>query len=310
MMNKTKKLLNIISAGLLIVIFMASCTNLPTRVIPELTPGQTGPAEDNTDVKEPSSGTDDELIQKPAAEVWAEPEAGPTVTPIVLAVEKKGEFAPVINPDEPVYSDESSVYYEAEYATPVPTAVAGGLMDEMQVVGFAPVSSAVVLPNQALHMDVTLKNSGTTTWQTTYKVVDTTANPMTVLREYYLPYAVAPGGTVVVSIYMSSPAELGTYQENFSIQDAYGAVFGTFAYTLIVGGFSSITEIPTLTATVTPTYYSAEGITATPDSLAWMCIDPERSKLQDCYQFCVEYSDREEFSYCFYDGIRYTTPIS
>ena len=86
-------------------------------------------------------------------------------------------------------------------------------------------------------------------------------------------------------------------------------VFGNFEYVLTVGGFSSITEIPTLTATVTPTYYSAEGITATPDSLAWMCIDPERSKLQDCYQFCVEYSDREEFRYCFYDGNRYTTPI-
>ena len=56
-------------------------------------------------------------------------------------------------------------------------------------------------------------------------------------------------------------------------------------------------------------YYSADGITATPDSLAWMCIDPERSKLQDCYSFCVEYSDRDEFRYCFYDGQRYTTPV-
>ena len=154
-----------------------------------------------------------------------------------------------------------------------------------------------------------LKNSGTTTWQTSYKVSDISSSPMTVTREYYLPYAVSPGGTVLLSIYMAAPSAVGNYQASFSIQDSYGAVFGTFDYTLVVGSFSSITEIPTLTATVTPTYYSAEGITATPDSLAWMCIDPERSMRQDCYQFCVEYSDREEFSYCFYDGIRYTTPI-
>ena len=184
-----------------------------------------------------------------------------------------------------------------------------GTKDEMNVSNFNPVNGAVVLPNQALHMDVTLKNIGSTTWQTSHKVIDISSDPMTVLREYNLPYAVAPNGTVMLSIYMTSPAELGTYTANFMIQDAYGANFGEFEYTLTVGGFSSITEIPTLTATVTPTYYSAEGITATPDELRWMCIDPERSKLQDCYSFCVEYSHLDAFKYCFYDGVRYTTPV-
>ena len=99
-----------------------------------------------------------------------------------------------------------------------------------------------------------------------YKVVDISENPMTVQKEFNLPYAVAPGGTAVLSIYMTAPSMLGNYTESFQIQDAYGAVFGKFDYYMSVGDFSYITAIPTLTATITPTYYSAEGITATPDS--------------------------------------------
>lgn len=313
MTNKPKRMIRFAAALLLLACFMASCANLPTKVVPAATSGPEQPSDPGSGV----SGTvdDGQLITNPNTGTWTEPSGGPTVTPIVLSVEKRGqEGVPVIREDpvyeEPVYGESEPVYYDSEvYSTPTPVPANVVMKDEMEVYSFAPVSGSVVLPGQALHMDVMLKNSGTTTWQTSYKVTDVSANPMTVTREYYLPYAVSPGGTVLLSIYMAAPSAVGNYQASFSIQDAYGAVFGTFDYTLVVGSFSSITEIPTLTATVTPTYYSAEGITATPDSLAWMCIDPERSMRQDCYQFCVEYSDREEFSYCFYDGIRYTTPI-
>lgn len=249
---------------------------------------------------------------------WNGPSQGPTVTPIVLGIEKKGEEGIIISRD--TYPDVSNNNYTpgdnsfssgntAPSVNPVQNYNAATMSDSMEVVGFNPVSGAVVLPGQALHLDVTLKNTGTTTWQTFYKVVDISQSLLTVQKEYNLPYAVAPGGTAVLSIYMTAPSPLGNYTETFQIQDAYGAVFGKFDYYISVGDFSYITEIPTLTATITPTYYSAEGITATPDSLAWMCIDPERSKRQDCYSFCVEYSHVKDFEFCFYDGQRYTTPI-
>ena len=131
---------------------------------------------------------------------------------------------------------------------------------------------------------------------------------MAVTKEYNLPYPVAPGGTVLISVYLAAPSGQGSYPENFQIQDSYGVVFGKFDYILTVGDYSVASPIPTLTATITPTYYSPDGITATPDSLAWMCIDRERSKLQDCYSFCVEYSHREEFKNCYYDGNLYEAP--
>ena len=308
MENKKKQLLIFLIFCISTALFAASCANLPSKIVPEHSENGVTPEPEislpSGDAQAP--GTDDYMIQNNRNDDWTEPQSNVTVTPVLLFIEKKGDADALIIRDEPVIGSDTGGFV---YATPAPNVSYGGLKDEMEVYGYAPVNGAVVLPNQFLHLDVTLLNTGTTTWQTTYKVTDTSADPMTVLREYYLPYAVAPQGTVMLSIYMTAPQELGSYTESFRIEDAYGAVFGNFEYVLTVGGFSSITEIPTLTATVTPTYYSPEGITATPDSLAWMCIDPERSKLQDCYQFCVEYSDREEFRYCFYDGNRYTTPM-
>ncbi len=294
-----------ILAGILCLILLlsfASCANLPSKVVPEILATQAAekPDEDEEDVMISRPEDPGEFIPDV---VWTGPETGPTVTAIVLIPEQAGKEGGIIERDDIVYEDEGFIE-----ATPVPTALPGGLKDEMTVYRFAPVSGAVVLPGQALHLDITLQNTGTTVWQTSYKIVDYSNDPMTVQREYNLPRAVAPGETVLVSVYMTAPSYMGSYPANFSIKDAYGVVFGNFDYLLTVGEFSSITEIPTLTATITPTYYSPLGITATPDSLAWMCIDPERSLLQDCYQFCVEYSDREEFQYCFYDGVRYKTP--
>ncbi len=304
MTDKIVKKIQILGTLILFVLFIASCANLPTKVTVDQSP--TRPENDNVDFDD----QDAYIIQNNRSQLWSNDSNAPTVTPIVLSMESRGEEGAMIIRDDSAVSENAVVYDSgSDVATPVPTAVSGAMRDEMNVVSFAPVSGAVVLPNQSLHMDVSLKNTGSTTWLTSYKVIDISGNPLTVLREYNLPYDVAPDGNVMLSIYMTAPAELGSYTSNFMIQDAYGAKFGEFEYTLTVGGFSSITEIPTLTATITPTYYSAEGITATPDSLAWMCIDPERSKLQDCYSFCVEYGNREEFRYCFYDGVRYTTPV-
>ena len=308
------------SAGMIIaiVIFVgvmflfASCANLPgkeTVSVPVVKPA--GEISDN-----PENNGQTEQNQDAVSDVWAEPSEGPTVTPIILEAEKRGETGFVIIrtsvPEMTNFSSQRGASADTQvtdYSAYTQVNNPAVMKDEMQVINYNPVNGAVLLPGQAIHLDVTLKNTGTTTWQTNYKVVEISESPMSVQTTYNLPYAVAPGGTVMLSIYMSAPAMLGPYMASFQIQDAYNAVFGKFDYGLTVGDYSYVTEIPTLTPSITPTYYSPEGITATPDSLAWMCIDPERSKLQDCYSFCEEYSYKPEFQYCFYDGQRYTTPF-
>ncbi len=304
--------------SLFILNICSSCMNLPGK--------ERGEQEGSMGLQRTENNSEtltENLIRNPqniSFSVWEEPAAGPTVTPIILLPEKRGESENMIERPDELYDTESFTYdsqdYEGDLETqtqvrqaPAAVVSSGGMKDEMQVVGFNPFSGSVVLPNQALHLDITLKNTGTTTWQTSYKIVDYSNMAMTVQHEFNLPYAVAPGGTALISVYMAAPANMGSYPANFQIQDAYGTVFGTFDYILTVGAFTSVTDIPTMTPSVTPTYDSSSGITATPDSLAWMCIDPERSKLQDCYQFCVEYSHREEFRNCYYNGERYLTPV-
>ena len=300
-------------------LLLSSCKNLPGKGKDTIIEKAERKADDSSE-NEINTENDEQIFFNAGSEPWSAPSPDqPTVTPIVLPIEKIGEQAPMIIREvndtiirDNNFDNNNQGYYE-QVSTPVPTAIQGmmqnGLYDGLEAVGFNPRRGSTVLPGQSLHLDVTLKNTGTTTWQTNYKISDISASPMAVTREYNLPYPVAPGGTVLLSIYLAAPDNLGNYVESFEIKDAYGVVFGNFDYGLTVGDFSVITAIPTLTATITPTYYSADGITATPDSLAWMCIDPERSKLQDCYSFCVEYSDREEFRYCFYDGVRYVTPV-
>ena len=301
--------LSIIIIGLFI---LSSCNNMPQKV------GNNdglNPEINTIEGNNQFSDTNELNIIRPEnGEIQSFSDNQPTVTPIVLGVEKRGEEGSLIvrtpmaqnsGNDFPAPVSVPQYTENTQYQNPGPNEMA----DKMELYSYNPVNGAIVLPGQSLHLDVTIKNTGTTTWQTSYKIVDVSTTPMAIQTVIYLPYAVAPGGTATVSIYMAAPSERGKYVENFEIYDAYSVNFGRFEYVLEVGDFSYITEIPTLTATITPTYYSAEGITATPDSLAWMCIDPERSRLQDCYQFCVEYSDRDEFRYCFYDGQRYETPV-
>ena len=302
----------------LLPLLMTSCSNLPGKDKTSINTSNEPLSE--VDQTLTQGKNDVEIIQRPNLE-WVEPASNsPTVTPIVLGPEKRGETAPIIvrDPIEQITRDPSTFTSNdmsgyTQISTPFPTAVQGNMQgamrDEMELVSFNPRNNSTVLPGQSLHLDISLKNTGTTTWQTNYKLIDTSAAPMAITKEYLLPYPVAPGGTVLLSVYMAAPSALGNYVENFQIKDSYGVVFGQFEYYLAVGDFSVITAIPTLTATITPTYYSPDGITATPDSLIWMCIDPERSKLQDCYSFCVEFSDREEFRYCYYDGELYQTPV-
>ncbi len=286
------------STALIVLLILSACANTPGKSVKVYYETRTAEADVNT------AGAEQSSLDRSAP--LADSIDGPTVTPIVLSVVKKGSEGSMIVREEST-EDPAEIQYITEVPTAAPAVSSSVMKDEMSVYSFAPASGSTVLPGEALHMDVTLKNTGTTTWQTSYKIIDYSNNAMAVTKEYNLPNAVAPGGTVLISIYLAAPTTAGSYPENFYIQDAYGVQFGSFDYVLTVGEYSVITPIITYTPSMTPTYYSADGITATPDSLAWMCVDRERSKLQDCKLFCETYPDT--FPVCYYDGERYLTPV-
>jgi len=71
-----------------------------------------------------------------------------------------------------------------------------------------------------------LKNSGSCTWTTSYRVVFESGNAMGAPASINLPANVPPGGTTDISIQMKAPDTPKDYESNWMLQNASGAIFG------------------------------------------------------------------------------------
>jgi hypothetical protein len=97
-------------------------------------------------------------------------------------------------------------------STPVPGGLTG-FCDAAQYVADVTVpDDTVMAPNFAFTKTWRLKNVGTCTWTTSYRVDFDSGNPMSAVFPVNLPNSVAPGQTVDVSVNMVAPATSGSYQ--------------------------------------------------------------------------------------------------
>ena len=71
-----------------------------------------------------------------------------------------------------------------------------------------------------------LRNDGTCTWTTAYRVIFVDGERMSLQYSVAIPVTVAPGQTVDVSILMKAPVKPGVYRSNFKLQNAAGVQFG------------------------------------------------------------------------------------
>lgn len=80
--------------------------------------------------------------------------------------------------------------------------------------------------NQAFVKTWTLKNVGSCTWTSGYKVIFASGDAMSGPGSFQLTAGtVAPGESVVVSVNLVAPAEIGTYRGNWKLQSSEGQVF-------------------------------------------------------------------------------------
>ncbi len=75
-----------------------------------------------------------------------------------------------------------------------------------------------------------IKNSGSCTWDSTYKIVYSSGNLMGGLYEYPFPGVAGPGDEIDISIYMKAPSENGTVRSNWMFQSPWGGTFGLGEY--------------------------------------------------------------------------------
>ncbi len=71
-----------------------------------------------------------------------------------------------------------------------------------------------------------LKNTGSCTWTTSYKLVFDSGDAMSGPASINLPSAVAPNSTIDISVNLTSPATLGTYTGNWKLMDQNSVRFG------------------------------------------------------------------------------------
>jgi hypothetical protein len=91
-----------------------------------------------------------------------------------------------------------------------------------------------------------LRNDGACTWTTAYQLVFTGGSLMSGPTVVQIPYDVAPGNSIDLSISLVAPLDPGTYQGYWMLRDPNGAVFGLhpdgahpFWAEIVVGGSSS-----------------------------------------------------------------------
>lgn len=275
------------------LLFAASCAHTPDKmaavVTSQIETEQMLPTEQpSEDHQESQTMIENNQPNSPAV----------TVTPLILQVQQRGTT-------QTIAEIPSMVTYPT--VTGSVQNLASGLSDGFTMGGSSPVVGTTVLPREAFYVTLTLKNTGTTTWMQTFDIVDYGETTQSVQKNYDLSYAVAPGGTYVFTVYLTAPQYEGTYKTMWRIENASDVPFGYFEYSFKVGTFSSITSVATLTATITPTFYSTQGYTATPQGGQWMCIDMERSIQvgQNCESFCPLYW--QTVPRCYIRGVLYAT---
>ncbi|MFC2028754.1 NBR1-Ig-like domain-containing protein [Chloroflexota bacterium] len=109
----------------------------------------------------------------------------------------------------------------------VPTSTAVTRCDWIQFISDVTVPDGTTFsPGTVFVKTWRLKNIGTCTWTTAYKLVYVTGDLMGGATSVPLPTSVAPGGTVDVSVSLTAPSTEKTYTGYWMLQNASGANFG------------------------------------------------------------------------------------
>ncbi|MGC1375522.1 MAG: NBR1-Ig-like domain-containing protein [Anaerolineales bacterium] len=152
-------------------------------------------------------------------------------------------------------------------STPTLTPVPSSGCDRLTFVSDLDVPDGKVFaPGAAFTKTWRVKNTGTCTWTTSYKLVLVSGDPMgAASTEINLTSTIAPNTTVDIPVKLIAPATAGSYRGYWQFKNKDGALFGLgasadkpFWVDILVSGSSPATAAPTVTGTPpTPTATSS-----------------------------------------------------
>jgi len=115
-------------------------------------------------------------------------------------------------------------------------------------------------PGQTFTKTWRLKNVGYCTWNTGYRLAFMSGNSMGAPAYVNLPYNVAPGGVVDISVPMQAPAAVGTYTGNWGLYTEGNYYFGKIWVTIRSG-----------TAPVFPAGFAVTSVATAVDATPHLC---------------------------------------
>jgi hypothetical protein len=152
-------------------------------------------------------------------------------------------------------------------ATPAASDTPTSLPDKVEVISQNPVDDSFIAPGSTFSITWSLRNSGTTTWTSTYRLRYYSGEQMGGRSSYALPKVVPPNGTVDITLNLTAPTTPGRIQTQWALTNADGKNFyGLFA-NLRIDYPPSPSNTPTITQTGTITVTTTTTPTVTPTPL-------------------------------------------
>lgn len=149
------------------------------------------------------------------------------------------------------------------------TGSTGSICDNSTFVADVTIPDGTVLaPDTAFTKTWTLRNIGNCTWSKSYVLAPVSGNSLGGTATQ-LPKQVAPGGSVDISVSMTTPDVAGTYFGYWRLQNGAGTGFGEIVFVKVVVSNSVADEkelTPTPAETTLPTQTAKPGNTPAPTS--------------------------------------------
>ncbi|MGD0709164.1 MAG: NBR1-Ig-like domain-containing protein [Anaerolineaceae bacterium] len=209
-------------AGLMTIALLAAC-------------GSLAPATPTTDpnllLTEVNQTVQTQLAQTQAARPTATPTPEPTATKTPIPTQQSTTSATITLP----------TLSTTGISIVLPTTSATSGPDDAQFDSDITIpDNTTIKANHQFTKTWRVKNTGTTTWNSNYKLVYldgiAISDVPTVLitKEVAVPNAVAPGATVDISVSLVTPSDNGTYKYWFRLLNPEGHFFGESLYVLFV----------------------------------------------------------------------------
>lgn len=151
-----------------------------------------------------------------------------TVTPVPTASSPQGEAGPMSIPEVTPTGQTAPTF--SPPTAPPPVGSGNSCQVLANLIWEDVPDGTIMQPGETFWKTWRLKNNGTCTWNSAYKIVYWSGDLMGGLLEYQFPEVVGPGEEVDIKILLKAPSSNGNFSSFWKLQSEWGSQFGVGQY--------------------------------------------------------------------------------